>query len=181
MIIKPSGMSHACLIQIPQQVSFFAWPSSSSMTSLTAMPCTRASQSNDSSALENIGAMHSKIDLHIFFKYYDGFTDGGTIGFVIDKGANGGSMKHYIGEIPLCLTRSQFWGKAKKLAMLAETIFRKVEHPPPEVHPQFDPQEIAAWKEQNCDKRITAKKFAEIEDKTEFLVFLNYYNRCKNR
>jgi hypothetical protein len=140
------------------------------------MPRTRSSKKDLRTPLEKLEQMRSKIELAIFFGYYDGIRTGGALGFHVTDKVPPGSTKHRTGIFEIALSKDQFRSKGKKLSQVASAFIANDETPPDNYRPHFDPQEIDDMRTKNQDSRTAEEKLAEVDDLTELFVFFKYYD-----
>ena len=144
------------------------------------MPRTKASKRDDRTPLEKLHAIDDKkIDLFIFFQYYDGLRTDGALGFHVTKEVPPGSTKHWVGIIAQTMTKDQFRGKAKRLILIAQGFIYMKEAPPENLRPDFTLQEVQNLRESSRDKRTIEEKLAQVKDTTELFVFFKYYDGFK--
>ena len=140
------------------------------------MPRTRCKKSDNRTPLEKVQQIESKIDLLIFFGYYDGMATEGAFGFNLSDGPPG-SAKHRTGIFAIALTPAQFRSKGKKLAQLAAAFAKhENEAPPHHLRPVVTPEEVRALREKNIDRRSPQEKLSEVTDVLELFVFFKYYD-----
>jgi hypothetical protein len=144
------------------------------------MPRTRSSKEDKRTPIEKLQQFDSKVDLLIFFKYFDGYRTDGMVGFDTNAGPPG-STKHWgdSGIFQTALTKSQFRGKARKLALLANTFIQAETEPPQELRPYFDQEDIENIREGSRDRRSPVEKLAAVADHLELFVFFKYYDGYK--
>jgi hypothetical protein len=148
----------------------------------TIMPRTKSSkQPDDKPPAERLQYIRSKIDLYIFFQYYDGYSTEGLVGF--DPKHPPGSTKHKnLSKIFDHLTPAQFRGKGQKLVKLVKVFIDKKAVPSPELRPHFDSQtsieelllEIAGATKK--DTRTPEEKLAEVTTLVDRFIFFTYYD-----
>jgi hypothetical protein len=147
------------------------------------MPRTRSTREHieTTTQTERLQRLRSKIDLFIFFQYYDGHVTKGLVGF--DPTHPAGSMKHKKPvNILNHLTTSKFRGKGQKLSKLAKEFINHGVLPPPDLRPQFDSAasieelllEIQGATEK--DTRTPEEKLTEVTKAIERSMFFNYYD-----
>jgi hypothetical protein len=89
---------------------------------------------------EKLSQVETAIDRFIFFKYYDGFSTDGRIGFSPRTGPPG-SVNHKRAHATLAdLTPSQFRAKGKNLGDLAKEFVELKVVPPPNLRPELQPR-----------------------------------------
>jgi hypothetical protein len=104
---------------------------------------------------------------------------GGMVGFQINDKAPPGSVQHWAtsGIFKAALTKSQFRSKARKHAVVAQAFIKNNnEIPPPELRPQFHPEEIQDIIEQGRDTRTIDEKLAVVTDLQELFMFFQYFD-----
>jgi hypothetical protein len=145
------------------------------------MPRTRSSKEDKRTPEEKLQQVaDSKIDLLIFFKYFDGHRTDGMVGFDINAGPPGSTLHWGDGGIfQIALTKSQFRGKGRKLALLAKTFIQAKIEPPQDLRPQFDQEDIVQIREGSRDRRSPDEKLAAVADILELFVFFKYYDGYK--
>jgi hypothetical protein len=113
--------------------------------------------------------------------YYDVYRSEGMVGFDTNAGPPG-STKHWGhgGIFQVAFTKSQFRGKAQKLALLAKKFFEANTEPPQELRPSFDQEAIVNMREASRDQRSPLKKFAAVDEPLERFVFFKYYDGYKS-
>lgn len=141
------------------------------------MPRTKSSKKDNRTPLEKLERMlDSKVDLLIFFQYYDGYSTDGSVGFNIHVGP-AGSSKHRTGILAEVLTKDQFRSKGKKLALVAKAFIENSQIPPPEWRPTFDMDEIVNFRETARDLRSPEEKLAkEASEVLDLFIFFKYYD-----
>lgn len=140
------------------------------------MPRTRCKKTDDRGPLEKLQKVESKLDLYIFFQYFDGYNSDGMVGFNVNTGPPG-SAKHWAGGFfEAYLTKSQFRSKGLKLATLARFFVSEKITPPPEMRPYFTQQEINNAREEKRDKRTPLQKLGAVTDLKQLFIFFKYYD-----
>jgi hypothetical protein len=142
------------------------------------MPRTKSTKKDNRTPPEKLERVSSKIELLIFFQYYDGYNTGGMVGFDTNAGPPG-SAKHRAGIFEAALTMNQFRSKGKKLATLARAFVDNKLIPMPELRPQFDQDEIENMREESKDSRSPIKKLDVVSEVMELFVFFQYYDGYK--
>jgi hypothetical protein len=125
---------------------------------------------------ERLEQISCKIDLLIFFQYYDGYVTNGQIGFDPAVGPPG-SMKH---KKPMKildhLTPGKFRGKGTKLSSLAKEFIKEGVTPPQDKRPQFD-REISIDELVPRDTRTPMDKLSErANDTIALFIFFRYHD-----
>lgn len=142
------------------------------------MPRTKSSKEDTRTPLEKLEAIQTKIDLLIFFNYYDGFITDGNVGFDIKIGKPG-SAKHRKTDLLRTLTVGQFSSKGKKYAQLANAFIVQNEIPPPEMRPHITVEDITQIESANATKRAAKgtpeERLAKVVDEKEIFMFQQYY------
>ncbi|CAJ1968667.1 unnamed protein product [Cylindrotheca closterium] len=151
------------------------------------MPRTKGGKKDERSNLEKLqGYKDSKIDLFIFFGYYDGLVSAGMCGWVVDDGNQVGSRTHQKGN--LCdkvLTPSQFRSKAQKLYLIAEGLAGLGEnldlasYRPHFTNEDFAKFEAARRKKDNAGDPM--KKLLTVKDEKALFIFFQYYDGIKTK
>jgi hypothetical protein len=141
------------------------------------MPRTKSSKKDNRTPLEKLERMlDSKVDLLIFFQYYDGYSTEGSVGFNINVGPAGSSL-HRTGILAEVLTKDQFRSKGKKVALVAKAFIESRQVPPPEWRPTFDIEEIANLRETARDHRSPEEKLTkEASEVLDLFIFFKYYD-----
>jgi hypothetical protein len=143
------------------------------------MPRTRSSKEDKRTPIEKLQQFDSKVNLLTFFECFDGHRTDGMVGF--DINAPPGSRKHWGdgGIFQTALTKSQFRGKARKLALLAKTFIQAKTEPPHELRPCFDQEDIENVREGSRDRRSPVEKLAAVADHLELFVFFKCHDGHK--
>ena len=148
------------------------------------MPRTKSSKTDDRSAMEKLNYYKdSKLDLFIFFKYYDGIKSDGMDGFKIGKKTPIGSVFHMRGTIcEQLMTTNSFSKTAKKLVLIARQLIDKNETPPDSMRPTFTPEDYAKYQEQINKKNDVdpIEVLQKVTDEKALFVFFNYYDGLKS-
>jgi hypothetical protein len=139
------------------------------------MPRTRSSKEDNRAPLEKLLQLDSKIELLMFYQYFDGYSTNGMVGFKTHEGPPG-STKHWGGIFRTAMTKNQFRSKGKKLAILAQAFITNNTEPPPELRPRFDQEEINTIREESRDNRSIAEKLGAVSEILELFVFFKYYD-----
>ena len=153
------------------------------------MPRTKASKKDDRTPLEKLEKFKdSKLDLFIFFKYYDGLVSNGLDGFVVDDKTPAGSVKHQHGTIcEKMLKPAQFRSKARKLFLIALKFSKSKEDPlssrPPEKYRvTFSIQDFENFQAEidKKNKKDPMKALLNLKDEKAKFVFFRYYDGIKS-
>jgi hypothetical protein len=100
--------------------------------------------------------LDSKVDLLIFFQYFDGYSTNGSVGFNIHDGP-AGSSKHRTGIL------------ADVQAFIEIEVI-----PPPEWRPTFDMEKIQDFRKTARDHRLPEEKLAKVSEVLELFIFFKY-------
>lgn len=144
-------------------------------SSLSSMPRTRSSKEDRRTPLEKLEQIDCKVDLLLFFNYYDGYLTEGMVGFNVNEGPPG-STKHRYGVFATAFTKNQFRSKGKKLAILAKKFVDDELTPPPELRPRLNGEDIENLRLKNHDGRTPIQKLCEVDDELELFIFFKYYD-----
>jgi hypothetical protein len=148
-----------------------------SMRHLVVMPRTKSSKKNDTrTPLQKLNKIECKVELLMFFHYYDGLTTDGALGCHVTPKIPFGSTSHRTGIFEIAYTKDQFRSKAKKIGQIAQQFIDSDSQPPEELRPTISPEEIQSLREQGKDMRSPAEKFQTITEELELFVFFKYYD-----
>lgn len=154
------------------------------------MPRTKAGKKDDRTPNEKLEQLkNSKIDLFIFFGYYDGILSGGNCGWVVDNKNRVGCRIHQKGN--LCdkvLTPQQFRSKARKIYLIAEALAGQTAGNGLDLasyRPHFTNEDYAkfeaARKKKDGDVGDPMEKLLTVTDEKTLFVFFQYYDGMKTK
>jgi hypothetical protein len=152
------------------------------------MPRTCSTKEQDRrTPAEKLKEIRSIVDKYILFQLYDGMVSNGLVGF--DPKLPKGSVYHKRGK-PLLdhLTKSQFRGKAEKMAKLAIEFIESNTIPAGESRPNLETQALVdqvlaeigkASEKSRRDTRPPAEKLDGMTNPIQLFIFFTYYDGAK--
>ncbi|CAJ1955808.1 unnamed protein product [Cylindrotheca closterium] len=152
------------------------------------MPRTKGGKKDERTHLEKLeGYKDSKIDLFIFFGYYDGLVSEGVCGWVVnDSNRRVGCRHHQKGN--LCdkvLTTSQFRSKARKIYLIAEGLAGLGENLDlASYRPHFTNEDFAKFEAERRKKEDAGDpmtKLLTVKDEKALFIFFQYYDGIKTK